>query len=230
VTRRKSRPDRLFDAVAEGRPLPQGRIDDPEDVDALRAAIELRAGVPAADLPSEAFVTGLRARLAEEASAPQAPRVSRRSLLTTAGAVAAGAVAAGAVGAVIDREALAPGSAHPSRAAGVLEPADAQWTAVTTADDVSAGATQRFEAGGVIGYVSGTENGVVAVSASCTHQGCILLHNAVAGRLDCPCHRTAFGVDGRLLFSQLASEPPPLTHLHVRRRGSNIEVLVPRTV
>ena len=230
MNRRKNRTDRLLDAVAEGRPIPDGRIDDPEEVDALRAAIELRAGVPAADLPSEEFVSGLRARLASEAAPPQPPRVTRRSLLATAGAAAAGAVAAGAAGAAIDRAAFAPSTARPSRAEGVIEPADGQWTAVTTDTAVPAGATQRFEAGGVIGYVSGTDNGVVAVSAACTHQGCILVHNAAAGRLDCPCHRTAFGTDGRLLFSQLASEPAPLPHLQVRSRDGNVEVLVPRTV
>jgi Rieske Fe-S protein len=101
---------------------------------------------------------------------------------------------------------------------------------VTTDAAVSGGATQRFDAGGVIGYVSGTDAGVVAVSAACTHQGCILVHNAAAGRLDCPCHRTAFGVDGRLLFSQLATEPAPLTHVQARSRNGNVEVLVPRTV
>jgi Rieske Fe-S protein len=230
VNRRTRRPDRLFDAVAEGRPVPQGRIDDPDDVEALRAAIELRAGVPAADLPSEAFVSGLRARLAREASAPESPTVTRRSLLATAGAVAAGAVAAGAAGAAIDRAAFAPGPARPSRTAGVLDPADGVWTAVTTDAAVTSGATQRFEEGGVIGYVSSSGNDVVAVSAACTHQGCILAHNAAAGRLDCPCHRTAFGTDGRLLFSQLASPPAPLTRLQVRSRDGNVEVLVPRPV
>ena len=87
MTRRKRQADRQFDAVAEGRRLPEGRLDDPEDVDALRAAIELRAAVPAADLPSEAFVAGLRDRLAREAAPTVPVTVSRRSLLASAGAV-----------------------------------------------------------------------------------------------------------------------------------------------
>lgn len=226
---RKRRPDRLFDAVAEGRPMPPGRIEDPEDVEALRAAIELRAGTPAADLPSETFVAGLRARLSREASAVPGPNVSRRSLLATAGKVAAGAVAAGVAGAAVDRAVVSP-SASPAQAASLLDPADGEWTAVTTASKLANEGTQRFEAGGVVGFVSGTDRGVVGVSASCTHQGCILQHNAAAGRLDCPCHRTAFATDGRLLFSQLASSPAPLTHVQVRSRNGNVEVLVPRTV
>jgi Rieske Fe-S protein len=230
VNRRRRRPDRLFDAVAEGRSLPPGRLEEPEDLEALRAAIGLRAGVPAADLPSEEFVTELRARLTTEAAAPRARAMSRRSLLTTAGAVAAGAVAAGAAGVAIDRTMLAPPGDGGSKTASVLDPSGGEWTAVTTDAAVSGGATQRFDAGGVIGFVTGTQSGLVAVSAACTHQGCILLHNAAAGRLDCPCHRTAFAVDGRLLFSQLASEPAPLPRLQVRSQGGNVEVLVPPPV
>ena len=229
MNRRKRQADRQFDAVAEGRRLPEGRLDDPEDVDALRAAIELRAAVPAADLPSEAFVAGLRDRLAREAS-PTGSVVSRRSLLASAGAVAAGAVAAGAAGVALDRAVLAPGPSRPTRVAGQLDPADGQWTAVASDADLAGGATQRFDAGGVIGFVSATDGGVVAVSAACTHQGCILQQNVAAGRLDCPCHRTAFGVDGRLLFSQLATQPAPLTRLQTRKRDGNVEVLVGRTV
>jgi cytochrome b6-f complex iron-sulfur subunit len=233
VKRRTRRPDRLFDAVAEGRRLPQGRLDDPEDADALRVAIELRATVPAADLPSEGFVADLRARLAREAAPTAGPgnaAVSRRSLLASAGAVAAGAVAAGAAGVALDRAAFAPSASKPAHDASELDPVDGQWTAVTTAADLTGASTQRFETGGVIGYVSATPAGVVAVSAACTHQGCILQHNATAGRLDCPCHRTAFGVDGRLLFSQLAQQPVALTRLQTRQRDGNVEVLVGRTV
>jgi len=220
VTRRKRQADRQFDAVAEGRRLPEGRLDDPEDVDALRAAIELRGAVPAADLPSEAFVAGLRDRLAREAAPTVPVTVSRRSLLASAGAA----------GVAIDRAVLAPGPARPARVAGQLDPADGEWTAVASDAELAGGATQRFDAGGVIGFVSATDAGVVAVSAACTHQGCILQQNLAAGRLDCPCHRTAFGVDGRLLFSQLATQPAPLTRLQTRRRDGNVEVLVGRTV
>jgi Rieske Fe-S protein len=139
--------------------------------------------------------------------------------------------AAGAVGVALDRNVLSRDGGSPSAAAGgTLDPVDGQWTAVTTSAEVAGGATQRFDSGGVIGYVTGTETGVIAVSATCTHQGCILEHNPAAGRLDCPCHRTAFGIDGRLLFSQLSAQPPPLTHLQVRARDGNVEVLLPRPV
>jgi hypothetical protein len=49
--------------------MPPGRVDDRADVEALRTAIEVRAAVPAADLPSEAFVIKLRGQLADQSAA-----------------------------------------------------------------------------------------------------------------------------------------------------------------
>jgi nitrite reductase/ring-hydroxylating ferredoxin subunit len=228
---RKRRVERLFDAVADGEALPSGRIDDPEDAEALQAAIELRAAHPATDLPSEAFVARLRRQLADERAAVGASRrVSRRSLLASAGAVAAGAVAAAATGVAIDRNLLEPATGRGSQTAAVLAPTDGQWMPVATQADLAAGTARRFATPGVVGFVSGTENGVVAVSAACTHQGCILQQNAQSGRLDCPCHRTAFGYDGKLLFSQLESPPVPLTRIQVRQRDGSVEVFVPKSV
>lgn len=230
MTRRKRRPDRLFDAIADGRPMPSGRIEDPEDLEALRTAIELRAAVPVADLPSEAFVAKLRGQLADQSAGAVTPHVTRRALLASAGAVAAGAVAAGAAGVAIDRTLLQSGPAHGPRVAAELDPTDGQWTAVATDAELVGGNVRRFETPGVIGFVSAGETGVVAVSAACTHQGCILQQNSGSSRLDCPCHRTAFGFDGRLLFSQLQSPPVPLTRIPVRTREGSIEVFVPRSL
>jgi cytochrome b6-f complex iron-sulfur subunit len=231
MSSRKRRVDRLFDAVADGDALPSGRIDDPEDAEALRVAIELRAAQPAADLPSEAFVARLGHQLAEERSEVPAPRVvSRRSLLAGAGAVAAGAVAAAAAGVAIDRNLLEPATGHGPQTAAQLDPTGGQWTAVATEAELTAGTARRFDTPGVIGFVSATETGVVAVSAACTHLGCILQQNASFGRLDCPCHRTAFGYDGKLMFSQLETAPAPLTRIQVRQRDGSVEVFVPKLV
>lgn len=228
---RKRRVDRLFDAVADGQALPPGRIDDPEDADALRAAIELRAAQPAADLPSEAFVARLRRQLADErADVGASPRVSRRSLLASGAAVAAGAVAAAAGGVVIDRIALEPAIGRGSQTAAELDPNDGQWMAVATEAELTGGTARRFATPGIIGFVSGTETGVVAVSAACTHLGCILQQNAQSGRLDCPCHRTAFGYDGKVLFSQLETPPVSLTRIQARQRDGSVEVFVPKPV
>jgi Rieske Fe-S protein len=56
----------------------------------------------------------------------------------------------------------------------------------------------------------------------------LLQENAQAGRLDCPCHRTSFGLDGKVLFSQLHNQPAALPQIQARRQDGNIEVWVPR--
>jgi Rieske Fe-S protein len=54
--------------------------------------------------------------------------------------------------------------------------------------------------------------------------------NQPAGRLDCPCHRTAFGVDGRLMFSQLETPPSTLPQIKVRGRNGQVEAFLPQEV
>src|SRR5256885_16236163 len=107
---RRQRRRRPSEAVADHAPIPAGPVDD-EEAAALRAAIELRAAQPAADLPSPEFVDGLRRRLDDLESEGAPPRVGRRAFLTVAGA-GAGAVAAGGPRAGVRREALPQPPSH----------------------------------------------------------------------------------------------------------------------
>ena len=228
MRRRNRRSDPLGDAIAEGRAVPAGSLRDPEDADALRTAITLKAAQPAADLPSEAFVASLRQQIADEGAPRSRRRLSRRAVLGTAGAVAAGA-AVGATAIALDRAFLAPDTGAPQRAAE-LDPVDGQWLGVASEAELAAGTPHRFATASLVGFVTATGDGLVAVSGACTHLGCILQQNDTAGRFDCPCHRTAFGHDGRLLLSQLPEAPAPLTRLQVRRREGSVEVLLPPPV
>jgi Rieske Fe-S protein len=226
MKRRSRRPDSFVDAVADNKAMPTGRHDDPDDAEALRVAISLKGAQPGADLPSPEFIAKLRDALASEGASPR--RLSRRAMLGTAAAVAAGAAAAGAAGVALDRAVLQ--STSPPRASTVLEPVDGEWMKVATDAELTNGSPKQFASAALIGFVTSTDTGVVAVSAACTHQGCILRPNETDARFDCPCHRTAFGHDGHLLFSQLPTRPAPLTRLEVRRQDGDVEVLVPRTV
>jgi nitrite reductase/ring-hydroxylating ferredoxin subunit len=223
MKRRKANADRLVEAVLDGEPLPTAQLEDPADVDKLRAAIALRAARPGADLPSEEFVARLRQELKEADERPgKGPGFSRRALIATAG-VAAGGIA----GAVVDRTLLHPGGGHHPAA---LVPDQPEWVAVATGAELAQGNAKRFATPASVGFVSEHAGELLAVSGVCTHLGCLLQQNSAAGRLDCPCHRTSFGLDGQVLFSQLKDQPAPLPTLTARRRGDSIEVLLPRQV
>ncbi len=136
-------------------------------------------------------------------------------------------VAAGVVGAVAE-SALSSGTPAKPVASGEIVPDDGQWVAVASAEDVAAGNVRRFATASSVGFVTARGDAVSAVSGSCTHQGCLLQLNEAAGRLDCPCHRTAVAFDGTVLFNQLETPPAPLPEIQVRSRDGNIEAFLPR--
>jgi Rieske Fe-S protein len=214
----------MVDAVLAGEPLPSGRLE-PDEADALRAAIEVRAARPGADLPEEEFVTGLRRRVAAAASddgARSSSRVPRRALL----AGAAGAVAAGLVGAFAESSLSSGPSPRAAVATGDVVPDEGQWVPVAAVSAVAGGQVRRFATASTVGFVTEHNGALSAVSGVCTHQGCLLRLNQAAARLDCPCHRTAFSVDGGLMFSQLVSPPAPLPQIKVRSRDGQVEAFL----
>jgi cytochrome b6-f complex iron-sulfur subunit len=222
---RRRRVEEVVQAIADGERLPAARLDDPDDLEAVRVAIGLRAARVAADLPSDEFVAALHHRLVEERQpATPARSLSRRALFAGAGAAAAAAAA----GVVADRTLLSGQDTGQSNVAAELAPNDGQWVAVDAAAKLNQATAQRFATPSVVGFVSGQGDSLVAVSGTCTHLGCLLQPNPEAGRLDCPCHRTSFGYDGRVLFSQLDVPPAPLPRIGVRQRDGTVEVLVPR--
>jgi Rieske Fe-S protein len=227
---RTQRAGRLTNAIVDGRGVPAGRVPDEEDLAAFRVALALRAGRPAADLPSEEFVTRLRRELAAEVDTGPVPgrrrAISRRTVL--AGAAAA---AAGVAGAMADRTLLHYGT--PERAVPQtldLDPAQGRWVAVASEADLADGAAHRFETAGLVGFLAQAGTVLTAVSGVCTHQGCLLRGNDATRRLECPCHLSMFGYDGTLIASRLHAAPAALPRLRVRRRDGSIEVFVPPPV
>ena len=190
----------------------------PEELAAMRAAAGLRAARLGADLPDPAFVDRLGRRLRRELTGEPAVRpLSRRRLLLGAGTAAAAAVVGGAAGAAADRlVGTAEGAAE-------LVPEGASWQPIVAAAAVADGRAVRFSTGAVEGFVVNRGGRYQALSAVCTHLGCVL-QAAGAGRLACPCHRTAFGLDGSVLFHELPRAPRPLPLLRTRVRGGQVEV------
>jgi nitrite reductase/ring-hydroxylating ferredoxin subunit len=189
-----------------------------EEMQALQGAAALRSVQPGADLPSGDFIERLGRQLRSEMKSPPIREsVSRRALLRTAGFAAA----AGVAGAVIERTI----AAQPPGQQATLTPDNGTWRAVAAVADVPAGRAIRFSSGPVEGVVVNDGGTIKAVSAVCTHQGCLLLLDAAAHRLRCPCHPTVFSVTGKLLSYHLATPPANLPVIQARVRDGQIEVL-----
>jgi cytochrome b6-f complex iron-sulfur subunit len=235
------RPGRLasfIDALLHDR-RPRAFRADPEDVQAIRAAIELRAAEPGTAEPTDEFVRGLQDRLREhlgphsalpaeeaeravEKGGSGAKTLSRRRLLEGLGIAASAA----ALGGIADH--LVEGT--PPLQEGVQQPMvpdGGQWVTVASADRVAASTVTPFLTNDVAGFVVNEGGTLRALSRICTHQGCVLHANEASRRLDCPCHRAAFSLDGTVLFHEFAGPLRPLPSLRVRRAGGEVQVLLP---
>jgi cytochrome b6-f complex iron-sulfur subunit len=61
--------------------------------------------------------------------------------------------------------------------------------------------------------VRSKEGGFFALTAVCTHLGCITQWNPEAGQIQCPCHGSKFNRDGRV---EAGPAPKPLPHFSLR--------------
>jgi Rieske Fe-S protein len=77
-------------------------------------------------------------------------------------------------------------------------------------------------------YLAADEGGIFALTAVCTHRGCLVLSEGPSG-FGCPCHDSAYNLQGEI------TEGPaklPLRHLEVKEiaPGGLLQVDVSRTV
>jgi cytochrome b6-f complex iron-sulfur subunit len=222
-----------------GNRRPRAFGADEDDREVIRTAIELRAAHAEDGAPSPHFVHQLHQELSQQlednsvvevqgiSAQPVAmPRISRRRWLLE------GAVAASAAGlaVAVDRTVFASSPAETSSAQGQLTPDEGTWHTVAEQADLLTGTVTRFSTAGAVGFVASENGALAAVSGVCSHQGCLLRFNEAARRLDCPCHRAAFSLTGKVLFSQLDTPPPPLPRMEVRDSGGHVQVNVPRLV
>ena len=140
------------------------------------------------------------------------PGVSRRALLTGGAAIAASLIVGAGSGAVIEH-AVTPKSIH-DPTVDVTPTVEAwqpplvptsiptTWFPVTTLAALGNNAIS-FTTEGVVGYVirdtesSDAENGqVIAMSAACTHMGCIVKWQSSDRKFHCPCHGGLFTASG----------------------------------
>ncbi|HEX3605053.1 MAG TPA: Rieske (2Fe-2S) protein [Candidatus Dormibacteraeota bacterium] len=212
---------RYVDALIRDRKPPAGP-QDPEDLQALAAAIDLSASRPQAGLPDPQFVARLEARLRERAGGDVRPLmgISRRGLLQ-AGGLAAAAAAVGAVGEHVVAE---RGSGAPERQDITAE--GGTWTAVAAADAVPASGGLRFKAGAIEGVVVNRGGEMTALMAVCTHLGCILELDGDRRQLHCPCGQAVFGLGGEVVVQGRYGALRPLPRIPTRVRDGMVEVRV----
>ena len=209
---------------------PKAFTPDADDVEVMRTAIELNNAEPGAAIPRAEFVSDLHRRLADQLNEADAianvaaARLSRRRVIGGIGAAAATAAAAAVAGAVVDRELLSPGSSPSVPTAQELVPDEGAWQPVLDAATVGDGQVAPFSTESTVGFVVNDNGHLSAISGVCTHQGCLLRHNEAAGRLDCPCHRASFSLQGDVLQQQFRQPLAPLPHIQVRESNGQIEI------
>lgn len=214
----ENRVDRFVDAILRGE-RPRRFKATEEEAEAMLGALKLRAADHSAGLPDPDFVRRLERRILAEAgeAAPPGARVTRRALLRGAGTTAAAMLA----GAVIEHQLAATGApAGPAQ----LVPDGGDWRPVVAVNAVPEGEAKRFSTRSVEGVVVNDGGAIRALSAVCTHQGCLLTPDLAQRRLNCPCHRAAFSWSGKVLFSELKSPPACLPMIHSRIQDGQVEV------
>lgn len=195
-----------------------------DDAEVMSAAIDVASGRPGATIPSGDFVNELHQRLAAQLDDDAAPAhtamISRRVLIGGIGTAAAAAAA----GAVVDRSVFHSSGTPKVATSQQLVPDEGTWRPVAAANEVLPGQVVRFTTESTVGFVVNDAGRLSAISGVCTHQGCLLQHNQAQGRLDCPCHRASFSLDGDVLRHQFSQPIPALPHIQVRERAGHIEI------
>ncbi|MCL5291517.1 MAG: Rieske (2Fe-2S) protein [Actinobacteria bacterium] len=96
------------------------------------------------------------------------------------------------------------------------------WLAVGTVDSLTEGLPKLVEYGEEWVYLVKKADGLVnAINAACPHVRCKLGWNANTKRFDCPCHGSAFTIDGKRLYGPA---PRDMFAMKLRLEGKNIVV------
>jgi nitrite reductase/ring-hydroxylating ferredoxin subunit len=217
---------RFVDDLLRGR-RPRGFKASQEEVEAMTAAAGLVAARVGADLPDKAALDRIHSKLA--AALDESPaldrHVTRRVLLRTFGTAAAAMV----IGVGLDEVARTQGKAPVESGGGpstVLMPDSGAWKPVASVTQLPAGHAMTVSTGAIDAVIVNDGGTISAVSGICTHLGCKLQPDDAGKKLDCPCHQTAFGWTGKVLYYRLKAEPANLPQIPSRVNGDQIELFV----
>ncbi len=229
----------------EKRPRRPRRMT-PGQARAYQMAALFRSAAPGAAEPDPAFAARLEAQLEGKLKgrdrwfrsllpAPRSGGLSRRALLTGGLSAAAGLAAGAVLGGVMEQNLTNAQQAEiwdiPLAALGK------DWVAVGSAAEIAPGQMVQFRTETLVGYVfhndevPDTEDGQpqpewIAMSAACTHMGCIVAWNSQDRKLHCPCHEgtfTRYGTPASGSQKYLRSLP----RMQVQVRDGQVWVQVP---
>ncbi|GAC1472977.1 MAG: hypothetical protein PVS3B1_31270 [Ktedonobacteraceae bacterium] len=172
---------------------------------------------------------------------------SRRGLLTGGGIAAASLI----IGAGVERAIYAnqePEAAQRASGSGsgyaegqklaITHNIPTTWHFVTTLAELGNQAVQ-FTSESIIGYVvrvattaseyaDNDKDTIIAMSAACTHMGCLLQWKGPEHHFYCPCHGAVFNAQGVLQQTGYKNTIPPLPRLNTKIENGNVYVEIPR--
>ena len=102
-----------------------------------------------------------------------------------------------------------------------LAPDEAESVATLETEGLGLWDAKLVDLGGRPVIVVNTDEGFAALSAVCTHLGCVVRWKKGRRQFFCPCHGGRFDVDGRVLGGPA---PRPLAKLHVEEQPGRVVV------
>jgi cytochrome b6-f complex iron-sulfur subunit len=216
----------FVDDLLHRRRRPRRFAASEDELAAMSAAAGMASARVGADLPDKAALDRIHKRLSD--AMDERPVVeghlTRRTLLRTLGTAAAALVVGAGVGELLTKQGqpAAPGSTS----ATVLMPDNGVWRPVAAVTQLPAGHAMAVSTGSIDAVVVNDGNTISAVSGICTHLGCKLQPDDAGKKLNCPCHQTAFGWSGKVLYYRLKAEPASLPQIPSRVNDGQIELFV----
>jgi cytochrome b6-f complex iron-sulfur subunit len=217
----------IDDLLAERRPAEVAATADEAELLGIAAALKQLRPETAEPRLEYADELGQRLRAARRPRG-RPPAVSRRGALAAGAAALAAGVGGFAIGRLAEPGAAAPGGApqwsiDPSRDLTLV---NGEWFPVAKLTDLPPGTVVAFTAGAIMGHVLNEGGDLRALSAICTHMGCIVGWNGATRQFDCPCHGANFNTDGVIQPTpQYPYRPPPLVRIPVKVENGEVYVL-----
>jgi cytochrome b6-f complex iron-sulfur subunit len=216
---------RFVDDLLHGR-RPRRFAASQEEAEAMTAASNLVSARAGADLPDKAALDRIHGKLS--AALDESPvverHITRRVMLRTFGTAAAAVVVGVALDEVVSQRGKSPEPG--GNASTVLKPDAGAWRPVAAVTQLPAGHAMTVSTGSVDAVIVNDAGAISAVSGVCTHLGCKLQPDDVSQKLNCPCHQTAFGWSGKVLYYRLKTAPANLPQIPSRINDGQIELFV----